>query len=82
MEDNKNFLKNLLSLFRKAVENKTYGSVEIFFEAGKITQITERVINKIHHKVERPAGESILEKTGKDYNRSSSTIDSNIVGEA
>ena len=80
MDSNENFIKDLLLIFKKAVDNKTYGSIEIFFEAGKITQITERVINKIHHKVERPTGVSIVDKARKVYNEN--TMDSNIVGEA
>lgn len=32
------------------MQSKTYGSLEIFFENGKITQITQRIINKIQHK--------------------------------
>lgn len=80
MEDSRNFLKNLISLFKKAIENKTYGSIEIFFEAGKITQITERIINKIQNKVERPIEQSFTDKSSKGY--SQTTIDSNIIGEA
>ena len=30
------------------MENNIYGSVEIFFEKGKVTQITQRIIKKVH----------------------------------
>ncbi|OGE14434.1 hypothetical protein A3F00_00040 [Candidatus Daviesbacteria bacterium RIFCSPHIGHO2_12_FULL_37_11] len=80
MEDSRNFLKNLLSLFKKAIENKTYGSIEIYFEAGKITQITERIINKIHHKAESPLEQNFTDKPRKEY--SQTTIDNSIIGEA
>lgn len=36
-----------LTIIGNAVKDKIYGSVEIFFEAGSITQITQRIINKI-----------------------------------
>ena len=31
---------------RKAISSKQYGSVEIYIEAGKVVQITERTIKK------------------------------------
>ena len=43
------FSKNLLRILDKAVDRKIYGSVEIYFEAGKITQVTQRIINKVTH---------------------------------
>ena len=43
------FSKNLLRILDKAVDKKIYGSVEIYFEAGKITQVTQRIINKVTH---------------------------------
>ncbi len=39
--------KDLLRIVSEAIKNKIYGSVEIYFEAGNVTQITHRVINKI-----------------------------------
>lgn len=45
---NKNISQDLVRILGKAVENKMYGSVEIFFEAGSVTQITQRIINKIN----------------------------------
>lgn len=43
----KNFSNELIKILTKTVKNKIYGSVEIFFEAGNITQITQRIIRKI-----------------------------------
>lgn len=47
MNFQKSFSQDLLKIVSKAVNNKIYGSVEIYFEAGSITQITQRIINKI-----------------------------------
>lgn len=47
MDEQDGAVKKLSAIFSTAAENKIYGSVEIFFEDGKITQITQRVINKI-----------------------------------
>lgn len=49
MSDNKNLSNNLQNFIAKAMEKKIYGSIEIFFEEGSITQVTQRIINKIHH---------------------------------
>lgn len=40
--------KHLLKILTEAVKNKIYGSVEIYFEEGKMTQVTQRIINKMH----------------------------------
>ena len=40
---------DLIKILNKASDNKIYGSVEIYFEGGTITQITQRIINKIAH---------------------------------
>lgn len=47
MNFQKSFSKDFLKIIAKAVENKIYGSVEIYFEAGSVTQITQRIINKV-----------------------------------
>lgn len=48
MNDNqKAVLDDLASILNKIKSNKVYGSVEIFFEEGEITQITQRIINKV-----------------------------------
>lgn len=44
------FSKDLIKILVEASENKIYGSVEVYFEAGKITQITQRIINKVNKK--------------------------------
>lgn len=42
--------KHLLKILTEVVRNKIYGSVEIYFEEGRMTQITQRIINKINAK--------------------------------
>jgi hypothetical protein len=37
---------HLLEDIKQAISNKQFGSVEIYIEAGKIVQITERTIKK------------------------------------
>lgn len=49
MENNR-FANGLLKILSKAMSKKMYGSVEFYFEKGKITQITQRIINKVYHK--------------------------------
>lgn len=39
--------KDLVNILSSASDNKIYGSVEIYFEAGNVTQITQRIINKV-----------------------------------
>jgi hypothetical protein len=38
--------ERLISEIKSSIANKEYGSVEIYIEAGKVVQITERVIKK------------------------------------
>ncbi len=45
--DIKNVKEQLANILNKVIEEKIYGSVEIYFEAGQMTQITQRIINKI-----------------------------------
>lgn len=40
--------KELVKILTHVVEHNIYGSVEIFFEKGKVTQITQRTIKKVH----------------------------------
>lgn len=39
--------KQILKIVNQAVTNKIYGSIEVYFEAGKVTQVTQRIISKI-----------------------------------
>lgn len=48
------FSKQFLKIISKSVERRIYGSVEIYFEDGQITQITQRIINKIGNKPKFP----------------------------
>ncbi|MBI2021760.1 DUF2292 domain-containing protein [Candidatus Daviesbacteria bacterium] len=43
----KNFTSNISKLLERIKEKKIYGSIEIYFEGGEVTQITQRIINKI-----------------------------------
>lgn len=45
----KNFTNYIAKIFSKAINNKIYGSIEIYFEEGRVTQVTQRIINKIQH---------------------------------
>lgn len=45
--------KQILKIVTQAVTKKIYGSIEIYFEAGKVTQVTQRIINKIQKKEQR-----------------------------
>lgn len=47
--------KELIQILTKATDGKIYGSVEIYFEQGQITQITQRIISKI----QKPKAEPI-----------------------
>ncbi|MBI2022738.1 hypothetical protein HYS97_02735 [Candidatus Daviesbacteria bacterium] len=50
MDDKKKVVEELVEILSKASQNKIYGSVEVYFEAGSITQITQRIINKVSNK--------------------------------
>jgi hypothetical protein len=39
--------KDLVKIISQAHDKKIYGSVEVYFENGQITQITQRIINKM-----------------------------------
>lgn len=43
------------TIISKAMEDKSYGSIEIYLENGKVTQITQRIINKIDTKEKQPS---------------------------
>ena len=45
--DNKNLAKDLIELLSKAMDNKIYGSIEVYLEEGTITQISQRIIQKV-----------------------------------
>lgn len=44
--NNNNFIRYFLKIFTKLTDSKMYGSLEIYFENGRPTQITQRLINK------------------------------------
>lgn len=49
MDTNKPFSSDLIKLITKWVENKLYGSIEIYFEKGRVTQFTQRIIKKMNN---------------------------------
>lgn len=58
MDNIDNVKKELAKILSQIVKNQIYGSVEIYFEGGHITQITQRIINKISHH-HKPASKKI-----------------------
>ena len=48
MEENKGFPQDIIKAILAAIAGRVYGSVEIYFEDGKVTQITQRIIKKIN----------------------------------
>lgn len=48
MNGQKNISEKVLKLLNKIRQNKIYGSVEVYFEGGEITQVTQRIISKIN----------------------------------
>ncbi|MBI2020745.1 hypothetical protein HYS94_05050 [Candidatus Daviesbacteria bacterium] len=43
----KTLYRDLIKILTHVVDNNIYGSVEIFFEKGRVTQITQRIIKKV-----------------------------------
>lgn len=41
---------DLIDIINRIREHKIYGSVEIYFEEGEVTQVTQRIISKIQKK--------------------------------
>ncbi len=56
MDSLKQLSEDLTKILQTAVSNRTYGSVEIYFEDGRITQVTQRIIRKIGNKIEKKNG--------------------------
>ena len=64
MNNQDDIKKQVLDLLKRISEKRVYGSVEIFFEDGKITQVTQRIIKKISKKSSTSAPKSkVLEKS-------------------
>jgi hypothetical protein len=43
------FPQDIITTINKVIENRTYGSIQIYFEDGTITQITQTTIKKVSH---------------------------------
>lgn len=64
--------KELIQILTKASEGKIYGSVEIYFEQGQITQITQRIINKVQNQRFEPKKNFASQKKHQPQNHFSS----------
>jgi hypothetical protein len=49
--------ESLLTEIKNSLENKEYGSIEIYIEGGRVVQITERIIRKTNGKNESTRSE-------------------------
>lgn len=49
----KKISKELIDAIVAAIEGKSFGSIEIFIQDSKVTQVTERVITKLGTKTNR-----------------------------
>jgi hypothetical protein len=61
MDDPQLISKDILEILKKIRDGKIYGSVEIYFEDGEVTQITQRIIKKVSKKkyeTQRQTGKS------------------------
>jgi len=52
--------ESFYKIIKRVVANRSYGSVEIVFQSGEVTQITERTINKVGPKEKKLNGEQLL----------------------
>jgi len=59
--------EGLLAEIKKSLENKDYGSVEIYIESARVVQITERIIRKTNQKNE--AGKAEMKRPNYIYSR-------------
>lgn len=66
-------------ILKQMDENKSYGSVEIFFEDGKITQITQRVITKINSKKPKEMPKQKFTKPIPKPERTNVSLDETII---
>lgn len=46
MSDTTSTSQNIVKMLDKIKQNRVYGSLEIYFEDGQVTQVTQRIINK------------------------------------
>lgn len=67
---------DLLNILSKAMDNKVYGSIEVYLEDGQITQISQRVIKKI--KKSRDI-QFTAKKGGSAIKKSASAVSSKLI---
>ncbi len=63
MDENKKIAQDILNILSKAEDAQMYGSVEIYLEAGTVTQITQRIIKKISKKTKNTTTSKKREET-------------------
>lgn len=72
--------QELAQILTKSIENKMFGSVEIYFESGEITQITQRIIKKVDRKKDKnPTIQSNTITTGSKNNGLAKNLTSTII---
>lgn len=69
MDNLSEFSRHFTKIISHAVSKKMYGSIEIYFEAGRITQVTQRIINKIHKKDQNKKENITVERKDISGNR-------------
>lgn len=55
--------ESLIEEIRLSLVGKEYGSVEIYIEAGRVVQITERIIKKTNNKTEQKRPNYVYSRT-------------------
>ncbi len=74
MDNNDTFIKYISKVFSSLMEQQIYGSVEIYFEDGRPTQVTHRVINKLGNRNKQNS--KTIKPTQTTYNRFDKTLPS------
>lgn len=82
MDESKQLTVDLIKILNKAIDNKIYGSVEIYFESGKITQVTQRIINKVRPQNQKETSGKKLKATKEPKKNLPSNEPSNLSTEA
>lgn len=75
--------KDLTKILSDASEKKIYGSVEIFYENGVITQITQRIIKKVPKPISKETSQKskvAIKNNSKNHSQAlaSTTLNSRI----
>lgn len=60
MDNVSEFTRQFMKIVSQAFSKKMYGSIEVYFEGGKVTQVTQRIINKINRKEKKAEGINLV----------------------